>query len=104
MKWTDHLYVGETVRKRLGLIRKRLDQGRTDVGHYLITISSLPHEQLDIISTTFLASGKKRNELPEVVGVAGSYKEALALIRNMTEDCYNLTGDADLRGYFQRGG
>lgn len=99
MKWRKNLYVGKQVRKHVRRIRKRLDAGKTDVGHYLITLAENPHDQLDIINTVFLTSAKKRDSLPEIVGLAGSEKEAILLVKKITEDCLKESGTADLRTY-----
>lgn len=97
MKWRKNLYIGKSVKKHTGRIRKRLESGKTDVGHYLITFAENEKDQLDIINTIFLISEKRREELPEIIGIAGSEEEAIELVEQMIRDCLKSTGSADVR-------
>lgn len=100
MKWHKDLYVGKQVRKHEKRIRRRLESGKTDVGHYLITLAENKHDQLDIINTVFLMRKERRETLPEIVGIAGSEDEAIELVEEMTQNCFAETGSANLREYF----
>ncbi len=100
MKWSEHLYVGDQVKRYADRVRKRLNKGKSDVGHYLITLAENDRDQLDIINTMFLMTDRSRDRLPLVLGIASTRGEALDLVRQMTEDCLNDTGTADLRAYF----
>lgn len=99
MIWYKHLYVGDMVRGRKDRIMSRIESDRSDGGHYLITLSENDHEQLDLISTFFLTE-RKRSSLPMIVGLAATKREAVGLVKKMTEDCYRETHDVDLRRFF----
>lgn len=101
MMWRKKLYIGKSVKKHARRIRKRLDTGKTDVGHYLITIAENSKDQLDIVNTVFLTP-KRREDLPKVIGIAGSEDEAIGLVEQMTRDCFKETGTANLRKYLEQ--
>lgn len=99
LTWYEPLYLDGHLRKREKSLRKRLNEGRVDVGHYLITLSSNPADNLDIISTSFLVQPALYDRLPMVVGLASSKKEAMRLVLRITDDCLSATGGADLRAF-----
>ncbi len=102
LKWNNSLYLGRMVQTREAEIRERLDSGKIDIGHYLITISVNPNDMLDIISTGTLITDHQRSQLPTVVGIAESKAEAVRLVIRITEDCIRECGNADLRTYLLR--
>ena len=104
LKWSTNLYVGPSVARYSRRIRKRLDEGKSDVGHYLLTLAANENDELDILETFFLSQETIRDRLPAIVGIAGTKKEALELARKITEDCVQETGGADLRRYLQKKG
>lgn len=99
MVWYDNLYVGEMVRGRKERIMKRIESHGAEPCHYLITLAENEHEQLDLFSTAFLTEKRKRT-IPLVVGLAGSKREAVFLVKKMTEDCVANRGDVNLRAFF----
>ena len=97
LEWYDPLYVGDGVRRYVRKIKKRISSGRTDVGHYLITLAANGTDELDIISTTFLEQKILRDHLPMIVGIAADRKEAIGLAVRITSDCLESTGDVHIR-------
>ena len=104
LKWRDPLYVGESAKRSERRIRRRLDAGRADVGHYVVTLAANGVDELDVVGTGFLAQDALRDRLPLIVGLAGSRKEALGLVRTMAEDCVRETGGVRLRAYLTEDG
>ncbi len=103
LNWSRHLYLGNHIKKYEQRIRQRLDEGKIDVGHYLITYAVNEMDQLDIISTIKLTA-YQREHLPPIVGLAGTRQEAYELLVHITDDCLKATGDVDLRRYLERRG
>lgn len=99
LTWYDQLYVSPKAGRHIGKIKKRLNQGKTDSGHYLITVASNGVDELDIINSGFLASKTVYNHLPMVMGVATDRKEALEIAGRIIEDCFRSTGGTDVRSF-----
>ncbi len=97
LSWYEPLYIGDSTGRYAGRIRKRLDAGRTDVGHYLITLASNGTDELDIIPSGLLTQSFLRERLPMIVGVASGRKEALRLVTAIAGDCVRQTGDVRIR-------
>ncbi|MDO4478348.1 MAG: hypothetical protein Q4B73_04805 [Lachnospiraceae bacterium] len=101
MTWYPELYIGDSIRGRIRRARQKLEAGRPVFGLYLVTYATSPHNELDILNATFLMQKMVRDRLPEIVGVAGSYEEALALVLQITEECLMATGEAHLADYLK---
>lgn len=97
LAWREPLYVGPGILSREKKIRKRLDQGKTDIGHYLITIASNGVDELDIVPTAFLGREMMRARLPLIVGLASDRREALDMLLEITGDCLRETGTLQLK-------
>lgn len=101
LKWLDPLYTDDVAGRRVRELKKRLDSGKTDLGHYVITLASNGTDCLDVMSTVFLGQPYVRNALPDIVGIASSKKQALKLVVRITEDCIRETGGYDVRRYLE---
>lgn len=100
MDWYQELYIGETVKNRQQeIIRKvELEQRLSKV--LLIITASGEQNQLEILNTGEYYKQRKRTGDGLIVGIAGSGSEAAQLVRQMTEDVYLASGNANLRDYF----
>ena len=101
-KWYEPLYVDDNLKNRKLSIKKRLDSGKVDLGHYLVTLASNGSDQLDVISTSYLSQKALYERLPMVVGLASTKKEAMKLVVSIADDCIRGSGGADIRGYLLR--
>ncbi len=104
LSWYDPLYVDKTLKDREKGIRQRLNEGKVDLGHYLITLAGNGRDHLDVISTSFLSQRALYERLPMVVGLAATKKEAMKLVVKICRDCLEETGGADIRSYLLRKG
>ncbi len=81
-------------------IRKNIVSGKTDPFTYCIVISANPSNLLEIINALeFRFRHYDRMKL-EVVGIAGSKKSAVGLVRDIITDTFRETGNYDVRKYF----
>ena len=101
VKWYKNLYVGETAKERERKIRHQVNRGRFLPGLYLITFAANEKDQLDIIESKYLVQKRVRNTLPEIVGIAFGYGEALELLMKIATEAYENTGDCDVRSFLQ---
>ena len=62
-----------------------------------MTFSSNGRDQLDIIEAKYLSRKRIRETLPEIVGLACGYREALEVVMQIAAETYDSTGDATLR-------
>ena len=104
MYYCSRLYIGKSAARYEKRIRARLDAGKTDTGHYLITLASNGTDMLDIIGTGFLVQPSLARRLPIIVGIARTKKEAVDMVVQMVDDCLASRGDCDLRAYFESAG
>ena len=102
LTWYDPLYVGPKAERQVGKIRKRLDKGKTDPGHYLVTLAANGTDELDIINSGFLTWKNVYNHLPMVMGVGADRAEALDIAGRIIEDCLHSTGGTDVRAFIRR--
>lgn len=101
LKWYEPLYTDEKTEKKIKSIQWRLNHGAGSFRLYLITLSTSPKMQLDILSAAQLKQPVLRERLPMIVGVASSYADAQDLVIRMTEEVLLKTGGVDIRGYFE---
>lgn len=102
LKWYEPLYTDEKTRNKIKSIQWRLNHGAGSFRLYLITLSTSPKMQLDIVPAAQLKQAVLRERLPMIVGVASGYADAEDLVIRMTEDVLLKTGRADIRGYFEK--
>ena len=98
-RWSDELYIAESVQGRTEEIRQHLRSGNHSDNAYLITLSTNPKNQLDIIHTLYLRESWIARSLPLIVGIAGNRKEALGIVQQILEDTVRDRRDADMRTY-----
>ncbi len=102
MNWLKELYLGEkAAEKAKKLIRAavRGKKGKNDKC-FLITLSSFPKAQLDLIRFSDLRKKSAETEKLTVIGLAADQAEAFTLLERMANDCLKNTGGAELKAYF----
>lgn len=100
MKFHRELYVGDSIRN-CALVKWKLKHHAGQIRVFVITLSG-GTDQLEIFHCAFLQQKYYKRFPPCIVGIAGSYGEALELVRRMTEDVYTKTGNCQLKEYFSR--
>lgn len=102
LKYHPRLYLGDSVNvKKLDKIKKKLENKPLFSGIFLITLSRNPSDQLEIYAARQLAQSYYKKYPPYVVGLAGNYGEAVALVTQMAEECLVSRGDCRLKEYLQ---
>jgi len=100
LKWAKDLIIGASVGKKSADIMRRLDAGETVTMYFLITLTQ-GADQLEIINTAYLAQKHVRENLPMIVGIAGSKSEAKEMVEGLVGECYEATGGADIKSYIK---
>ena len=101
MNWLKELYLGEKAgQKAKKLVRAavRGKKGPND-GCFLITLSSFPKGQLDLLRFSDTRKKSVDTEKLTVVGLAADQAEAFSLIEKIADDCVKATGGAELKAY-----
>lgn len=99
LTWYNNLYIGNTAKRNINKIVRRLNHKKPANGIYVITLASNEKNQLDIIHSNFLVQSVVYRSCPMVVGIAKGYEEALELVTKITEAAVQTNGTADLRQF-----
>lgn len=97
MKFYKRLYVGESIKKP-AKVKWKLAHGAGQMKIYVITLAS-GDDLLEIYHCAFLRQKFYKKYPPFIVGIAGSYKEAVSLVQTMIEDVYAMTGSYAVKDY-----
>jgi len=100
LTFSANLYLSDSMySQKMDKLKKRLVERPILTKVFLLTISTNPNEQLDIIESKYL-SFPYYNEHPlYVVGLAGSHGEAVALVEKIVQDCLDKRGDVNLKTF-----
>ena len=98
MRFYNKLYVGESI-KHPQRVKWKLRIAAGQLRVYLITISQNGDNQLECFHNGLLKQKLFDRQNLFVVGIAGSYKEALGLIENITKDCVEATKTANIKAF-----
>ncbi|MCR4587586.1 MAG: hypothetical protein K5682_04185 [Lachnospiraceae bacterium] len=97
LNFRDQLYVGEDIHHQSRIIRN-LKAGKRLLSTYVLATCEGPG-QLEIYHNFFLTAPVYQAMEFDVVGIAGSYADALDLVLQITEECYASRGDANIKAY-----
>lgn len=97
MKFYKNLYVGESI-KNPRKIKRKLNTNAGLLGIYVITLCDGP-DQLEIYSSTVLMQPFYRCAPLYVIGIAGSYEEAVGIVEKIAKQSWHQNGDCDLKKY-----
>ncbi len=105
MIWYENLYIGESIPKKNGKIKRlkwKINHNAKLVGIYLITLCQYGDNLLEIIpSLELLQKAYPKDEL-YVVGLAKGYDEALQTAARIVMDVYEHTGGFQVEKYLLR--
>lgn len=102
MKWYRYLYVSESAKPKEKKIIRKLKTGTGMLDVWLITEASNGVDLFDIISSAWLKQPAVRKNLPEIIGIAKGYEEAVELVIQIAEETYAHTGEWDIRKYLAK--
>ena len=93
------LCVSECWQEKKEKIIKKLRQNRLQPQVYVIALSQGEQNHLEFFSSMLLKQRVYRDSGLFVVGIAAGYDEAVSLVKDITEQVYKETGDADVRQF-----
>lgn len=101
IKWAKKMYFDTHVKKRKRRIMWAVKAGKVLPGIYCITLSSNPHNLLDIIEVNqFQFPYYKKQEI-YVLGLTLGKANAYELVTQMIDEVYKSTGDVKVREYYK---
>ena len=103
MYWYKKLYFGDNAIEKSKEIMRSLKKNEPCFGIYLVVISNMPGNLLDILEWPIRQKvSRLRNQDKSgrcIVGVASGYQDALLLVRRIIDEVYRETGGFDVAGY-----
>lgn len=102
VKLTYHpnLYLGESINaQKLDKIKRKLEKKPLLSGVFVLALSKNPKDQLEFYAARELVQRYYEKNPPCVVGLAGSYEEAMGLVERLAQDCLRARGDCALKEY-----
>lgn len=99
MEFFCELKISECWREKKEIIINKLKKGRIQPMVYLVTLAQGDQNQLEFFSSILLKQHIFDNAHLFVVGIADGYDGAVEMIRDITEEIYERTGNADLRNF-----
>lgn len=99
MKFYCDLYVSECWQGKKAKIIRKLKANRIQPQVYVVALAQGSQNELEFFSSILLKQHVFDSAEVFVVGIADGYDEALLMVRNITEEIYNASGDAGLHAY-----
>lgn len=100
LTYHPRLYLGDSINeKKLDKIQKKLEKKPLFSGVFLVTVSRNTSDQLDIFDAKQLVQSYYKKHPLQVVGIAGSYDEAVELVERLVQECLQARGDCALKEY-----
>ena len=99
MKFYKNLYIGETIKKP-NKIKRKIKHHARQLKVFVIILAA-GDDQLEICHSMILGQPyyQKKENAPYIIGIAGSYEDAGALVCRITGEAYAQNGNADLKSY-----
>ncbi|MCR5427182.1 MAG: hypothetical protein K6E81_10155 [Lachnospiraceae bacterium] len=98
LKFFPQFYISEDLKgKNPADLRAKLEAAKG--GLYLITPAACEQDQLDLIPSGNLLSKAYEGRELAVCGIASGAETAAQLVATMTEDCFAVRGDYNLREF-----
>jgi len=96
------LYLGESINvEKLDKIKKKLERRPYFSSVFLLASSRSRYDQLEIYEAKQLAHSYYQKYPPYIVGIAGSWMEAVELVKKIVEECLESRGDLALKEYLR---
>lgn len=98
MELYPRLYIGKSVNNPDKLLHK-LEKPSKFMRFYVIVKSKNPFDQLEIYKACYLSQKYFKNNPIYVIGIASNYEEAVDIIRQIATECYQYSGNCNLKDY-----
>lgn len=102
MRFYRGLYMSPSIEKKRNRVIWKLRTGRPQPMIFVIALAK-NNDLLEIYHSGMLKQAyyKKKNNAPYIVGLAVGYWNAIALVADIFEDVYRITGGYDVKSFFK---
>ncbi|MCM1439649.1 MAG: hypothetical protein NC131_10705 [Roseburia sp.] len=99
MKFYKNLYIGDTI-KNPHQVKRKIKHHAKQLNIFVIMLAS-GDNQLEICHSMLIRQPfyRKKENAPYIIGIAGSYDEAVEIVCRITKEAVEQNGNADLKGY-----
>lgn len=99
MKFYKNLYIGDSI-KEPNKVKRKIKRHAKQLKVFVILLAA-GDDQLEICHNMLLGQPfyKKKENAPFIIGIAGNYEEAVALVCRITQEAVERNGNADLKRY-----
>lgn len=101
MKWYEPLYVGESVKKKWKTIKWKINHNAGVWKGFVITLANHESDLLEIYPARLLKQKGEWKKNLEIIGLAGTYEEALDMVQSLIGEIYHQTGTTDVKEYLK---
>lgn len=101
MYWYQDFFISDNIKGSRKQIRTSVTKGRHLRPWFLVVLSDMPQEQLEIIPVSMLRFAYYQKKNLVVLGVAKGYYYARTMVEQMFSLVYRETGSCDVKQYFQ---
>lgn len=95
------LYISEGWEKKQLKLMKKLMQNKLQPSVYVITLAQGRQNHLEFFSSVLLKQHVFKNTDLFVVGIANGYDDAVYIIEQITQQVFDATKTADIRGFLE---
>lgn len=102
IRFINNLYITDDLKSKEDIIKWKMACGIGMTGIHFITIAASDNDWFDIYpAANFKQKGFRRRDLV-IIGMAGSYNDALELVKVMVDECLEITKDVhSVRAYYE---
>lgn len=102
MEWDKNLYVGSSISHKKNRIKWKIIHNAGQLDIYVIALASNPKNLLDVVPAWELMQKHYPKKGKYIVGLAGSYDEALEIVTEIVTEVYRDTGQFQVSRYFKK--
>lgn len=99
MRWFKDLYVGYNILTEKSQVVDKIKQGKLQLDINVIALPENDYDVLEIYPSNVLIQKKYKDSDMVVVGIAKGKEEALDMMQLIVMDCYEDTGDVNVKKY-----
>ncbi|MBR1477928.1 MAG: hypothetical protein IJ608_08225 [Lachnospiraceae bacterium] len=100
LTYAEKLYIGESIRdKDIERIKYNLRNNPALCGVYLLALSEAEGNLLEFYNARLLQLPIYKNYRKHIIGIAGSEEEAVQMVADIMEECFDNTGGYNVKEY-----
>ncbi len=98
MELYPRLYIGKLVNNPDRVLHKLKKQSKL-LNCFVIILAKNKSDQLEIIEAGYLSQKYYKKNPVYVIGIASDYEEAVDIVRQIAEECFQHCGNCNIKDY-----